>query len=1248
MSYRVTNSMMQQMMLSDMHSNMNKMLKYQEQITSQRKYLRPSENPTAVTRAMGIDTSLVENEQYQANLRDAQSWLKFSDQALGHMTGIFQRMRELTIYAGNGALDGTDMQAIATELNELKEELRVAANASMEGRYLFGGLKTGDAPFGLGANGEVVYNGNDYNMLWEFERFLTGQVSSTGRDVFPVNEKQNILKGIELPLDFEWKGRDEILEFKVGWRTVKVRIPERWKDEIRDTTADPTDYNRFRDPKELDGYSLQEIAKLINESMEMGDSGRLVNCKVVTDNTRNVQWLEIQSHTGEPVRLTSWPETDKQELAQGVHGAAYGPQGRVAGTDGKFGVRFNDQLYTVDVLAGESLADIATKLNSIPGGRIWASVKVDNSAVPAAEWLDVVSRDPGEKFTLEATGGGTSFFAPQSVTQSSRTHQGQQVLNSFGFGAGAPFVATSIGDFSLKIGNNNYSIPMNIGNTAADLAAAINGLAIGVTASIGANGELSLSSPNPFDITATGGVLPLFDSGVSARSSELSGGTAKLSTEKVSPSFVLNGEGALSVEYGGQQYWLDLAGATSLADVAAAINGLSGSLPAGNGLNAVVKTGLDADGNPVEWLEISANGTFRVSGFGSGADVLGREVTGSDFIQKNTDHSHIDFADFMGMETSLKSTELRLDNAWDTTLSNNAVDIKLVSGSNRGEIFINDTANLTLEELAARINGVCGDWLEAIVQTDVADGTNSADPLNNSGDNEEKGTQRLVLRTKDGAPVAVYDGPGKQTALGPVSAGSYAAELGLSTALKGTTTGPINYPSDGAGIFDENMPALLEVQVGNRTYTVKVCKNNCPTAESVAAAIVDQVNQQYGGKLLAVDNLNMDPTNPVLTDFALYSLTGEPLRVVDTGYGDPRFSDYTGGVAMQLGIQSGVLSAAGTLDNQLAATDGSIRIRTPGHTVDVPVLAGDTLFEISKRIREYTGSWLDVSFTDSTMDAAGGTVQLSLSAKDGSAVSVYDILGTNASDFVFDTGIKGTTDMNGWVPVVGDTMTISVNGFEHTIDLWDDQTPGGRPVVWNVDELAEMINTRFQGQDIRAEVVVHKDNTGAVISKELALWSPKGYAITVDTSSMTTSPFAAPVVTTPNRGGAGPFNQQVTQRTASNQKDVDFFGVIDNLISAVTAEDRDGITDSLIGKLDNWFSTLQKTRAQVGALTNRYETSTTRMISNNTSLTELNGEVIGIDLAEASMNYEMMSAVYEASLAMMARVVQPTLLDFLR
>ena len=35
------------------------------------------------------------------------------------------------------------------------------------------------------------------------------------------------------------------------------------------------------------------------------------------------------------------------------------------------------------------------------------------------------------------------------------------------------------------------------------------------------------------------------------------------------------------------------------------------------------------------------------------------------------------------------------------------------------------------------------------------------------------------------------------------------------------------------------------------------------------------------------------------------------VRIVDQGYGDPNYSDYTGGIAMQLGIASGVVNASG-------------------------------------------------------------------------------------------------------------------------------------------------------------------------------------------------------------------------------------------------------------------------------------------------------------------------------------------------
>jgi flagellar hook-associated protein 3 FlgL len=416
MTYRVTNTMMQSLLLNDMHNNLNNLLKIQQQLSTQRKYNSASENPNAVTKGMGIETMIVEGTQYINNLNDAISWLKFTDSALGDINNLYQRIRELTIYAGDAGLTDTDLAAIGEELRQLKAELMSYANSTIEGRYLFAGLKTDTAPFRLGANGEVVYDGNDYELFWEFARMQTGQVSLTGRDVFPLDEETNYLKGIEVPLDFEWEGRNEILEFKVGWQTVKVRIPERWEDEIRNGIDDPGDYNRFRDPGEkLDGYSLQEIADLINNSTEMGDVSKLLKATVVTDTARGVQYLQIKSLTGEPVRLTSWPETDSVPMAEGIMGAAYGAVGRPMSADGKIEIRFLDnKVYSVDAKKGETLKDIADKLNSLQDGRIWAACKTSDTngdGTPDIEWIDIVARDPGDKFFMDTTGGATELFS---------------------------------------------------------------------------------------------------------------------------------------------------------------------------------------------------------------------------------------------------------------------------------------------------------------------------------------------------------------------------------------------------------------------------------------------------------------------------------------------------------------------------------------------------------------------------------------------------------------------------------------------------------------------------------------------------------------------------------------------------------------------------------------------------------------------------------------------------------------------
>jgi flagellar hook-associated protein 3 FlgL len=132
------------------------------------------------------------------------------------------------------------------------------------------------------------------------------------------------------------------------------------------------------------------------------------------------------------------------------------------------------------------------------------------------------------------------------------------------------------------------------------------------------------------------------------------------------------------------------------------------------------------------------------------------------------------------------------------------------------------------------------------------------------------------------------------------------------------------------------------------------------------------------------------------------------------------------------------------------------------------------------------------------------------------------------------------------------------------------------------------------------------------------------------------------------RQSATPFNQVVNHRTGDNVYDIDFFGVMDNLINTVEGGDVDGISDIMLSQLDNWLSTLLKCRATDGALVNRYTAAVDRMTSNNTNYTDLYTQTVGIDLADAFTDYEMAASIYQASLAAIARLIQPSLLDFLK
>lgn len=106
----------------------------------------------------------------------------------------------------------------------------------------------------------------------------------------------------------------------------------------------------------------------------------------------------------------------------------------------------------------------------------------------------------------------------------------------------------------------------------------------------------------------------------------------------------------------------------------------------------------------------------------------------------------------------------------------------------------------------------------------------------------------------------------------------------------------------------------------------------------------------------------------------------------------------------------------------------------------------------------------------------------------------------------------------------------------------------------------------------------------------------------------------------------------------------------DNLRAGNTAAlaTGDGADPTSIDLIDEALDTITRWRAEAGARVNRLEHVKGRMEQVHTNLTRLLSETVDADIAETVMNLKMEENVYRMALASGARIIQPTLLDFLR
>lgn len=159
--------------------------KTQLQLSTGKKILTPADDPVASTRILELNQELAINSQFQRNVDLAEGNLNLQDDLLGSINSVVQRVRELMITAGNGALSKNDLSAISTEVKERLDQMAGLLNSQdASGEYLFSGFQGGTKPFQEDISGAYAYQGDEGKRFVQVEPNVTIATTQNGKEIF--------------------------------------------------------------------------------------------------------------------------------------------------------------------------------------------------------------------------------------------------------------------------------------------------------------------------------------------------------------------------------------------------------------------------------------------------------------------------------------------------------------------------------------------------------------------------------------------------------------------------------------------------------------------------------------------------------------------------------------------------------------------------------------------------------------------------------------------------------------------------------------------------------------------------------------------------------------------------------------------------------------------------------------------------------------------------------------------------------
>ncbi|MFP4680958.1 MAG: flagellar hook-associated protein FlgL [Chitinispirillaceae bacterium] len=146
---RVTSRSVNLNIQKNISSRYGDLARLQEQLSTGKRLLRPSDDPIDVSNDMKMRSKKVQLKQFKRNIEDGLAYMGVSSTALTSMNELLHRMRELAVQASNDTQTESERAFVQQEVDQLFRQVISATNTKFKGDYVFNGTQTKVPPFVL-------------------------------------------------------------------------------------------------------------------------------------------------------------------------------------------------------------------------------------------------------------------------------------------------------------------------------------------------------------------------------------------------------------------------------------------------------------------------------------------------------------------------------------------------------------------------------------------------------------------------------------------------------------------------------------------------------------------------------------------------------------------------------------------------------------------------------------------------------------------------------------------------------------------------------------------------------------------------------------------------------------------------------------------------------------------------------------------------------------------------------------------